>query len=80
MTLLDDLAQERIAKGPRCAVGGWLSTLSPEDRTEVEDALRSDYASTVIHRLLTKRWAVIFRFESLQRHRGGRCACRSLTS
>lgn len=80
MTLLEDLAQERIAKGPRCAVGGWLDTLSPEDRAEVEAALHSEYASTLIHKLLVKRWAVIFRFESLQRHRRGGCSCPSPTS
>lgn len=68
--------EHRIRKGPPCEVGLLLARLKPEDRAEVESAMK-DVAikSTQIAAALESAELGVIPAQGLRRHRNHECQC-----
>jgi len=66
---------QRGRQGPKCGVGTMLTTVAPSYREDVQTALDDvTIYSTVIAEILAQD-GVDLSYESIQRHRRGRCMC-----
>lgn len=70
---------QRGRQGPNCGVGIMLATVVPSYRDDVQAALDDPTIySTVIAEILAQD-GIDIAYESIQRHRRGRCMCGKRT-
>lgn len=75
---LTEVALASQSKGPDCRTGLWLTTLSKEDRAEVEDAFAvAELQHAALARAIKARWPAAPSGEGITRHRKQECACGS---
>jgi hypothetical protein len=74
MGFLDDIA---AAANPVqfCKMGRWLAEQDPKYRVEIEDALRSEYGTNTIWRVLTNKHGQVMSASVFAKHRERRCCC-----
>lgn len=73
MSFMDDL--RAISRSSECKVARWLDTLKPDYRAEVVEAVRSEYPSKTIWRVIVNRDGMVFSESVFARHRKGECGC-----
>ena len=64
--------------GPLCSIAYLLDKLEPAEADELREALRSDYRTSDIARVLTQIGHKVTR-NTLGRHRRGECTCKPET-
>jgi hypothetical protein len=75
MSLLTEAQSERKKPGFSCGVLRLTESMSPEERTELAEALASTVDNAALQRALQNRGHDIG-YQTLQRHRSGSCSCR----
>lgn len=82
MSLLDDLKNVNVAKGPKCSVARMLEQLKPEEAEAVLNVIDDHEASLTALSLVLKKYDFSLTAKTLRRHRQRNnrgidgCACK----
>jgi hypothetical protein len=78
MSLLDELKNATVKKGPACQAGTKLTALPKKDKDDLLKAFREESVpATIIQRVLLDKKQIELKLDSLRRHLKGECSCES---
>lgn len=72
--ILDDLDQENLEDNRTCKYKILTSFMDQQDQDDLNAALKQDYTTTAIQRVLKKR-GILIGYSTIGRHRRGECVC-----
>lgn len=72
--ILNELNEDLKKPHQICKFAKVIQTLTPDEQTEVKQALQDKYETTAILRVLRKR-SIDISYSILGRHRRGECVC-----